>query len=113
LPGHSVRREAANPEGKALVAVPSIPIYGGLGVFGDTMEPMRALIVAKNDEHVALRLLSAVVLGWDAIPMATQGRLIRDAALMHNRDPEATFMPAKILAFIATHRDCLGTVLPR
>jgi hypothetical protein len=77
------------------------------------MEPMRALIVAKDDEYVALRLLSAVVLGWDAIPMATQGRLIRDAALMHNGDPEATFMPAKILAFIATHRDCLGTVLPR
>jgi hypothetical protein len=35
------------------------------------MEPMHVLVVAKNDEHVALRLLSAVVLGWDAIPMAT------------------------------------------
>jgi hypothetical protein len=74
-----------------------------VGEIGDSMEPMHVLVVAKNDEQVALRLLSAVVLGWGAIPMATQGRLIRDAALMHNGSPNADSMPANILAFITQH----------
>jgi hypothetical protein len=69
------------------------------------------LVVTKDDEHVALRLLSAVVLGWQAIPMATQGRLIRDAALMHNGDPNADSMPANILAFITQHGGGLATGL--
>jgi hypothetical protein len=75
-----------------------------LGLIGGSMEPMRALVVAKQDEHIALRLVSAMVLGWEAIPLATQGRLIRDAALMHDGDPNADLMPANILAFIMMHR---------
>jgi hypothetical protein len=66
---------------------------------------MHALVVAKDDQHIALRLVSAMVLGWDAIPLATQGRLIRDAALMHNGNPDANVMPTKILEFINTHRE--------
>jgi hypothetical protein len=75
-----------------------------LQVIGGFMEPMHALVVSKGDENIALRLVSAVVLGWDAIPLATQGRLIRDAALMHNGHPNAELMPANILAFITMHR---------
>jgi hypothetical protein len=69
------------------------------------MEPMHSLVVATNDQYIALRLVSAMVLGWDAIPLATQGRLIRDAALMHNGNPDANVMPAKILEFINMHRN--------
>jgi hypothetical protein len=43
--------------------------------------------------------------------MATQGRLIRDAALMHNGDPNADSMPANILAFITQHGGGLATGL--
>ena len=77
------------------------------------MERMQALIVGKNDEHIALRLLSAVVLGWDEIPFATQGRFIRDAALMHNGSPNADSMPANILAFITMHRNGFDTARKR
>jgi hypothetical protein len=65
---------------------------------------MRTLVVAKSDEHIALRLISAMVLGWDAIPLATQGRLIRDASLMQNGDADANLMPGNILAFINMQR---------
>jgi hypothetical protein len=75
-----------------------------VGLTGGVMEPMRVLVVAKADKSIALRLLSAVVLGWDEIPRATQGRLIRDASLMHNGSPDAVTLPANILAFISTHR---------
>jgi hypothetical protein len=36
----------------------------------------RTLVVDRDDEHIALRLVSALVLVWDQVPIATQGRLI-------------------------------------
>jgi hypothetical protein len=39
------------------------------------------LIIAKADEHLALRLVSALVLCWDVVPLATQGQLLHEAAL--------------------------------
>ena len=46
--------------------------------------------VAIADEPVALRLLSALVLGWDALPLETQIRLVRDASLMDHGFPNTT-----------------------
>jgi hypothetical protein len=40
------------------------------------------LVIATGYEHMALRLLSALIQGWDAVPLATQGWILRDAALM-------------------------------
>ena len=34
-----------------------------------------ALTIAKKDEHLANRLVSALVFAWDDAPIATQGRL--------------------------------------
>jgi hypothetical protein len=63
-----------------------------------------ALIVMPSDAHLANRLLSALILAWDDVPFATQCLLIRDAALMHNGNPNSTTMPAQLLAFIDTHK---------
>lgn len=66
---------------------------------------MQALVIAKADEHLALRLVSALVLSWDLIPLATQGLLLRDAALMqHDGVPDAASLPAQLLSFIERHK---------
>ena len=62
------------------------------------------LVVAKDDEKTALRLLSAVVIGWDSIPVAVRGRLIQDSCLIDG-DGTALSFPAGVLAFIAKHKD--------
>jgi hypothetical protein len=64
----------------------------------------RALIIAQSDEHLALRLVSSLVLGWDLIPLATQGRLLHDASLMANGTPDAITLPAQLLAFIDANK---------
>ena len=35
---------------------------------------------AKKDEHLANRLVSALVFAWDDVPLTTRGRLLHDAA---------------------------------
>lgn len=64
------------------------------------MGMQHTLEVTKADEPIALRLLSALVPGWDAIPDEIQFRLLRDAALMRNGFPNASVLPARILAFV-------------
>jgi len=61
--------------------------------------------VAIADEPVALRLVSALVLGWDALPLETQIRLVRDASLMDHGFPNTTMLPKTILAFIERHKE--------
>jgi hypothetical protein len=51
--------------------------------------------VAIADEPVALRLLSALVLGWDALPLEIQIRLLRDASLMDHGFPNTTMLPKR------------------
>jgi hypothetical protein len=65
----------------------------------------RALVVATRYEHMALRLLSALIQGWDAVPLATQGWILRDAALMVDgqADADAVDLPAQLLEFINLH----------
>ena len=58
------------------------------------------LKIAPLDEAVALRLLSALVLGWDKLPLATQEWLPCEAALLHTGFPSATVLPAEIMSFI-------------
>ena len=64
----------------------------------------RALVVAIRYEHMALRLLSALIQGWDAVPFATQGWILRDAALMVDGSPDAIDLPAQLLEFINLHK---------
>jgi hypothetical protein len=56
----------------------------------------RTLNFAPDDQEIALRLLSAMVLGWDRIPFATQGWIMRDAYVMRNGST-----PAGLEAFMA------------
>jgi len=65
----------------------------------------QTLRIAKGDNNVALRLLSALVLGWERIPLATQGWLISYAALMRNGTANATRLPAAIVDFINLHKE--------
>ena len=60
---------------------------------------------AIANEPVASRLLSALVLGWDALPLEIQIRLLRDASLMDRCFPNATMLPKTILAFIERHKE--------
>jgi hypothetical protein len=53
------------------------------------------LIIAKADEHLAPRLVSALVLCWDVVPLATQGQLLHEAAFMANGSPNAITSPAE------------------
>jgi hypothetical protein len=66
----------------------------------------QTLKIAFADEHVALRLLSAVILGWDRIPIAMQGWIMRDAFMMKSGEPVAA--PETLMAFIDTHKG--GTI---
>jgi hypothetical protein len=65
-------------------------------------EYQQTLIIAPADRDIALRILSAVILGWDRIPMAMQGWIMRDAFVMKNGGPLAT--PESLLAFIDAHK---------
>jgi hypothetical protein len=65
----------------------------------------QTLKIAPIHEGAALRLLSALVLGWDALPPDTQLRLLRDAALMQNGFPNASVLPKTIVAFIERHKE--------
>ena len=60
--------------------------------------------ITKADEPIALRLLSALVLGWDTIPTEIQFRLLRDAALMRSGFPNASVLPARMMAFVDQHK---------
>ena len=62
------------------------------------------LIIAPADEHLALRLVSALVFGWDHIPMATQGQLLHDATFMGNGTPNAITLPRELLEFIDSNK---------
>jgi hypothetical protein len=66
--------------------------------------------VTKTDEPIALRLLSALVRGWDEIPTELQIRLLRDAALLRNGFPNATVLPARIMTFVDLHKESQDTV---
>ena len=63
------------------------------------------LIIAPADDHIAGRLLTALVKGWDFVPAAAQGRLLSDACLIENGVPASVSMPAEILAFLNMHKD--------
>ena len=63
-----------------------------------------ALIVTEDDRQIALRLLSAVVIGWDAIPPVVQGRLLLQSCQIDG-DGTALSFPAAVLAFIAKHKE--------
>jgi hypothetical protein len=60
------------------------------------------LKIALADEQVALRLLSAMILGWDRIPLAMQGWIMRDAFMMKNGESIAA--PETLMAFIDTYK---------
>lgn len=62
----------------------------------------QTLKIALIDEHVALRVLSAVILGWDRIPFAMQGWILRDAFLMKNGERIAA--PETLMAFVDTYK---------
>jgi hypothetical protein len=62
------------------------------------------LKIADADRGLALRLISALIFAWALVPFATQGRLLRDAALMHDGKPNAVELPAELLAFIEMHK---------
>jgi hypothetical protein len=62
----------------------------------------QTLKIAVADEHVALRLLSAMILGWDRIPLAMQGWIMRDAFMMKNG--ERIVAPETLMAFIDTYK---------
>jgi len=63
-----------------------------------------ALVVTEADRKTALRLLSALVIGWDAIPPVVQGRLLSDSCHIDG-DGTALSFPAAVLAFITKHKD--------
>jgi hypothetical protein len=64
----------------------------------------RTLVIAKEEEHIVLRLVSALVLSWDQVPLATQGLLISDASLMLDGPSDAVSLPKAILTFINLHK---------
>jgi hypothetical protein len=66
----------------------------------------KTLAISKDDEPLALRLLSAVILGWDRLQLADQGWLLRDAFVM--LDGEASPPPEALLAFINAYKDAAG-----
>ena len=50
---------------------------------------LRALTVAERDSHLANRLVSALVYGWNDVPITTQERIFRDATLMFDGNPSS------------------------
>jgi hypothetical protein len=64
----------------------------------------RTSVIATADEPLALRLVSALMQGWDSVPLATRRRILRDAALMDDGEPNAIELPTKLLALINLHK---------
>ena len=60
----------------------------------------QTLKIAPIHEAAALRLLSALVLGWNKVPLATQEWLLCESALLHTGFPSVTVLPAEIMSFI-------------
>ena len=63
------------------------------------------LIVAPSEESIAGRLLTALVRGWDLVPIAAQSRLLSDTCLIENGKPQVNALPSEVLAFINRHKD--------
>ena len=63
------------------------------------------LIVAPSDESIAGRLLTALVRGWDFVPIAAQSRLLSDTCLIENGKPHINALPSDVMAFINLHKD--------
>ena len=68
---------------------------------------LRALAVAKRDSHLANSLGSALVYASNDVPIETQDRILRDAALMVDGKPDAKRGP-QLLRFIETYRKFLS-----
>ena len=62
-------------------------------------------------EGIALRLLSAVILGWDRLPLATQGWIMRDAFMMENGVKVTA--PEVLMAFIDANKDAPEALISR
>ena len=60
-----------------------------------------ALTVAEGDESLALQLLTAVVMGWNLIPLASQVELVSETCRVHGCQSG----PDEVMAFINRHRD--------
>ena len=63
-----------------------------------------ALVVSEDDKKTALRLLSALVIGWDTLPPVVQGRLLVESCAIDG-DGTALSFPATVMDFIARHKD--------
>ena len=63
-----------------------------------------ALVITEDDRKTALRLLSAVVIGWDTLPAAVQGRLLSESCAIDG-DGTALSFPATVMDFIARHKE--------
>jgi hypothetical protein len=63
----------------------------------------KTLAISTDDEPLALRLLSALILGWDRLQFADQGWLLRDAFVM--LDGGSFPPPDALLAFVNTYKD--------
>src|SRR4051812_45935336 len=70
-----------------------------------TMTLRHTLEVTQANEPIALRLLSALVLGWDSLPEEIQLCLLHDAAKMRNGFPNSSVLPARIMAFVDAHKE--------
>jgi hypothetical protein len=62
----------------------------------------KTLKLAEGDAHLRLRFLSALMHGWDRLPAATQGWIMRDAFVMQNG--LAPSGPEVLLAFVNTYK---------
>jgi hypothetical protein len=62
----------------------------------------KTLKLAEGDAHLGLRFLSALMHGWDRLPAATQGWIMRDAFVMQNGLPPSG--PEVLLAFVNTYK---------
>jgi len=61
------------------------------------------LNVADEDAIVSHRLLTALVMGWDLVPMTTQIRLVQDTCLI---DAEGDLSaPDEVLGFITRQKN--------
>ena len=72
---------------------------------GCTMTLRHTIEVTIANEPIALRLLSALVLRWDSLPDEIQLCLLHDAALMRSGFPNASVLPARIMAFVDLHKE--------
>jgi hypothetical protein len=63
-----------------------------------------ALVISEVDRKTALRLLSALVIGWDTLPPAVQARLLSDSCHIDG-DGTALSFPATMASFITKHKN--------